>query len=309
MENSTIAGIQQFGDDLYLISLPIPIKGFDRFIGAWFYAGDPLVLVDVGPAVAAPSLLSALADIGRGSPELILLTHIHIDHAGGIGRIAGAFPNAKVVCHPKGLDHLIHPKRLWEGSLKILGDIARAYEPIVPLAAGQVLEIAQLKDRRIQCIETPGHAVHHVSYMVEDLLFAGEAAGVCLPMPHGALYLRPATPPRFFLEAGLESIDRLVSKNPAQICYGHISHRDDAMEMLGIYRSQLLDWLGMIRPYHQDAEDKPSAIRACIEHLLAQDPLLKGFACLETDHQERERSFLYNSVDGYWGYLSKALAS
>jgi glyoxylase-like metal-dependent hydrolase (beta-lactamase superfamily II) len=307
MKHATTAGIQQFGDDLYLISLPIPMKGFDGFIGAWFYTGGPLVLVDVGPTVAAPSLLSALADIGRGPPELILLTHIHIDHAGGIGRVAGAFPNAKVVCHPKGVEHLIHPGRLWEGSLKILGDIARVYEPIAPLSADQVLEITRLKDLRVQCIETPGHAVHHISYMIEDLLFSGEAAGVCLSVPDGALYLRPATPPRFFLDISLESIDRLISKKPARICYGHMSHRGDAMEMLQMHRGQLLDWLGIIRGYHQDAEDKSSAIQACIEYLLVADPLLKGFALLKTDHQLRERSFFTNSIKGYWGYLDRQL--
>ena len=303
MKNDNVASIQQFQDDLYLISLPIPIKGFDGFIGAWFYAGDPVMLVDVGPTVSVPHLLNAIAEIDRGTPELILLTHIHIDHAGGIGRVANAFPQAKVVCHPKGVAHLIDPERLWQGSLKILGDVARAYEPIAPLPPGQVLDMEQLRIPQIECIETPGHAVHHLSYMIGDLLFAGEAGGVCLPLPDPTLYLRPATPPRFFLETSLKSIDRLIDKKPQQICYGHIGLKDEALEMLKANRHQLLNWLELIRPFYHDSKGDPSIIPACIEHLLAEDSLLKGFSLLEDDHQERERGFLSNSIKGYWGYL------
>ena len=303
MEISTKAHIKQFQDDLYLISLPVPIKGFDGFIGAWFHAGDPVVLVDVGPAVSVEHLLSALSDIGRGEPELILLTHIHIDHAGGIGHVAEAFPGAKVVCHPKGVNHLIDPERLWQGSVKILGEIAKAYAPMAPLAAEQVIEVSQLHHSKIQCIETPGHAAHHISYMIGDLLFAGEAGGVCLPLPDQTIYLRPATPPRFFLETSLESIDRLISKMPEQICYGHIGQRGDAVDMLKIHRRQLLHWLGIIRSFQLGANGNDGAMQVCAEHLLAEDPLLNGFMSLPPEVQERERDFMHNSIRGYWGYL------
>ena len=176
------ARIQQFQDDLYLISLPVAITGFDGFIGAWVHTGDPMVIVDVGPSATAPDLLSALAELDAGAPDLILLTHIHIDHSGGIGDLAVAFPQATVVCHPRAVAHLIDPQRLWQGSLATLGDIARSYGPIQPLAAGQVLSPEQLGTPDIQCIDTPGHAAHHLSFMVDDLLFAGEVGGVHLPM-------------------------------------------------------------------------------------------------------------------------------
>jgi glyoxylase-like metal-dependent hydrolase (beta-lactamase superfamily II) len=303
MEVFANAHIHQFQDDLYLISLPVPIKGFDGFIGAWFHAKDPMVLVDVGPAVSVPHLLSALSEIGRGEPELILLTHIHIDHAGGIGHVAEAFPRARVVCHPKGVNHLIDPERLWRGSVKILGDIAKAYEPMAPLSAKQVIEASQLRHARIQSIETPGHAAHHVSYMIGDLLFAGEAGGVCLPLPDQTIYLRPATPPRFFLETSLESIDRLISKRPEQICYGHIGQRGDAVHMLETHRRQLLHWLDIIRPLHSGADGDDAKMQACVEHLLAADPLLNEFFSLPPEVQERERDFMHNSIRGYWGYL------
>lgn len=297
------AHIHQFQDNLYLISLPVPIKGFDDFIGAWLYAGDPLVLVDVGPAVSTSHLLSAMAELALGQPEMILLTHIHIDHAGGIGGVAEAFPNAKVVCHPKGVNHLIDPERLWQGSVKILGDMARAYEPIVPVSGVRIVDCGQMDHPQIQCIDTPGHAVHHVSYIIDELLFAGEAGGVYLALPDHTTYLRPATPPRFFLETSLESIDRLIAKSPEKICYGHIGQSDNAVDMLQTHRGQLRHWFEWVRLFYQKGNAKGAAMQACAEHLLAEDPLLKGFPLLPADVQERERSFLSNSIKGYWGYL------
>ncbi len=206
--------IQHIEEQLYLISLQVPIDGFKGFIGAWVHTGNPMVVVDVGPAVSAPQLLAALAELGSQSPDLILLTHIHIDHAGGIGRVAEAFPRATVVCHPKGADHLIDPERLWQGSLKTLGDVAKAYGPIAPLATWQLFPAYRPIHPGIAAIDTPGHAAHHYSFLLDDLLFAGEAGGVNLPLEDNRVYLRPATPPRFFLETSLDSIDKLLAVEP-----------------------------------------------------------------------------------------------
>jgi glyoxylase-like metal-dependent hydrolase (beta-lactamase superfamily II) len=303
--------VQRYGGHLYWISLPVPLKGFDGFIGAWVYGGDPLVMVDVGPAVSAPHLLDAISHLGLGSPELILLTHIHIDHAGGIGRVAEAFPRATVVCHPKARQHLIDPERLWQGSVKILGEVAKAYGAILAVNAQQVVALDQFSHPRIRSIETPGHAAHHVSYLIDDLLFAGEAGGVHLPLSGSSTYLRPATPPVFFMEVALESIDRLIAEAPEKICYGHIGKRDHAVKMLMAQREQLLRWLEMIRPFFQAADEADVApdippkipIDGCIGYLLDNDPLLSGFSDLSPDVQDRERKFIANSIRGYLGYL------
>lgn len=296
--------IQQFRDDLYLISLPVPLTGFDDFIGAWLYTGDPVTLVDVGPAVSAPHLVAALAHLGRQSPELILLTHIHIDHAGGIGIIGDAYPDATVVCHPKGLRHLVDPEKLWKGSVKTLGNIAKAYEPIAAVAAHQVVACDEFSHPAIQSIITPGHAAHHVSYRIGNLLFAGEAGGVHLPTPGSSIYLRPATPPVFFMETTLESIDRLIAISPEHICYGHVGKRGDAVKMLMAHRGQLLHWFEMIQPIFQNGEPDDVTIRSCVDVVLAQDPLLAVFPHLQPAVQQREKTFIANSVKGYLGYLN-----
>ena len=300
--------IRQYPDDLFLISLPVPIAGFQGFIGTWVHTGEPKVIVDPGPSVTVPALRAALADLNFGSPDLVLLTHIHIDHAGGAGDLAAAFPQATVVCHPKAEAHLIDPQRLWQGSLDTLGDIARAYGPVRPMDGGQVLASDRLQASSIECIETPGHAAHHLSFILGDLLFAGEVGGVHLPMDEVPVYLRPATPPRFFLETCLESIDRVLDQAPGRICYGHIGLRDDAREMLNAHRDQLLRWRRMIRPFFDGVrgEKDIQAMQACSQYLLDNDPLLAGFVHLPPDVQQRERTFMLNSIKGYWGYLASS---
>jgi glyoxylase-like metal-dependent hydrolase (beta-lactamase superfamily II) len=302
------ARIHQYEDDLFLISLPVPIAGFHGFIGTWVYTGGPKVVVDPGPSVTVPALRAALADLDVGSPDQILLTHIHIDHAGGTGDLAAAFPHATVVCHPKAVKHLIDPQRLWQGSLDTLGDIARAYGPIRSLDAGRVLASDRFQAPDIECVETPGHAAHHLSFITGDLLFAGEVGGVHLPMDEVPVYLRPATPPRFFLETCLESIDRVLDRAPSRICYGHIGLRPDAREVLNAHRDQLVRWRRMIRPFFDGVRGEADlqAMQACSRHLLDNDPLLAGFVHVPPDVQQRERTFMLNSIKGFWGYLASS---
>lgn len=302
---TTSATILHVRKDLYLILLPTPIPGFEGFIGTWVYTADPVVVIDVGPAATTPALLDALAELGLRRPDLILLTHIHIDHAGGIGTVAKAFEHTPVVCHPKAVPHLIDPERLWQGSLKTLKDTARAYGPITPTPPGQILSSDQLNFSSIVCVDTPGHAVHHISFLINDLLFAGEAGGVCLPIEDQTLYLRPATPPRFFLETSLDSLDRLLALKPQYVCYGHIGMRANAVQLLQAHRSQLLHWRDLIQPFFDKSSSDPSvAMRECRDHILSNDDLLSGFSQLSTVVQARERTFLLNSIKGYWGYLS-----
>ncbi len=297
------ATIHQYGDALFMIALPVPINGFDGFIGSWVHTADPVVLVDVGPAAAGPSLLEALSDLGVDRLDMILLTHIHIDHAGGIGAIAKRFSDAPVVCHPKGLQHLADPERLWQGSLKTLGKLAEAYGPIEPVENDQLLAADQLAIDGLSSVETPGHAAHHYSYLIGDTLFAGEACGVNLQLDDG-VYLRPATPPKFYLETSLSSLDKLIALNPQHICYGHVGWRPHAMALMAAHRDQLIRWKEMVQPFYASAGSDPSpAIQKCIDSLIVSDPLLGGFAGLNEAVQERELGFLRNSVLGYWGYL------
>ncbi|HSO18851.1 MAG TPA: MBL fold metallo-hydrolase, partial [Desulfosarcina sp.] len=214
--------VRQLATHLYLIVLKPPVKGFEDFIGAWLVTGsDATYLVDVGPAATAVQLVGALEGLGVAHLDYICLTHIHLDHAGAVGHLSARYPDAAVVCHPKGAPHLIDPLRLWQGTVKTLGDTGRAYGPMLPVDPSRIAAESRVAEAPFQLLDTPGHSPHHFAIATASCLFVGEAGGVCLPLPSGDVYLRPATPPRFFLETSLSSIDRLMAVNPRAICYGH----------------------------------------------------------------------------------------
>ncbi|MDX2453612.1 MBL fold metallo-hydrolase [Desulfosarcina sp.] len=300
------ATVHHFGPHLFLIVLTPPISGFQDFIGAWLVVGPEAVyLVDVGPAATADPLIDAITALGVDRLDYICLTHIHIDHAGAVGHLVRQFPGTQVVCHPKGIPHIVDPERLWQGTVKTLGDTGRAYGHMLPVDPSLIATESQLASAPFQLLDTPGHSPHHYAISANGCLFAGEAGGVCLPLSSGDIYLRPATPPRFFLETSLSSIDRLMSTRPETLCYGHFGMREDGMRMLERHRKQLLFWEKRLA-----AEAAGGGMESAdfdnrwVDLLLAEDPLLHGFSQLAQEVQVRERSFLRNSVRGFAGYLA-----
>ena len=149
------------------------------------------ILIDVGPVSKRPVLVQSIEAVGVSKLDFILLTHVHLDHSGGLGHLLKKFESAKVLAHPKGKKHLLNPKRLWESSVEVLGDVALAYGRPIPAEESSFLpDEARLKG--IKKIETPGHASHHYSFLYEadhNVLFVGEAAGnllqkgICLSRP------------------------------------------------------------------------------------------------------------------------------
>jgi len=296
------ARIDRIDSDLYLITLNPPLKGFDDFIGAWVYTGSPAVVVDVGPAASASSLIDALDDLGVNRLDYILLTHIHIDHAGGIGEMSARFPDTPVICHESGLAHLADPAKLWAGSLKTLGNVARAYGEITSVPLERLQGAGKLRSAGVEVLMTPGHAPHHVSYRIDKFLFAGEAGGVCLKPDPSTIYMRPATPPRFFMETAVNSLDALIQSGSRVICYGHFGVGDDAPALLKEHRAQLFQWETLIREEMMRYPEE-KRIDACLKRLVESDPLLAAFREMPGAIQARERGFLINSIRGYLGYL------
>ena len=295
--------IKKHSDRLYQVLLSPPIEGFDEFICSWIYRGKETLLVDTGPSVTAGDLLAALGEIGLETLDYILLTHIHIDHAGGAGEIAAAFPGTPVVCHETGLPHLVDPEKLWQGTVKTLGDTGRAYGPIRPIAANRLINARNFSAETVTPVLTPGHAPHHVSFMTADgILFAGEAGGVHIDLHETTPYLRPATPPKFFMETSLASIDRLLNKQPLTICYGHTAMKNDAVTWLKKHRQQLRSWKDLIGE-EMRAHNDDRLIPACVARLIASDPLMKGLSFASEPVLRRERFFIENSVKGFIGYL------
>lgn len=288
---------------LYLIALDQKLTGFSRFIGSWLYTAGPVFLVDVGPAATAPVLLDSLGRMGIDHIDAILLTHIHLDHAGAIGELSRAYPKTPVYCHPAALPHLTDPARLWQGSLKILGATAKAYGPITPVAE----ERLRPSDRTAiagdaMAIETPGHAVHHVSYRIGPYLFSGEAGGVVFAAPDGSAYMRPATPVRFIFDIFTESLDRLIALRPDTVCYGHFGLQRDGETFLRRHRDQLKRWRAIISS-EMKACARENWLNRCRERLLKEDPDVAAYDGFEPAVQVREKEFFENSIRGFLDYL------
>lgn len=291
---------------LYQIVLTPPIRGFENFIAAWLVKGtDAVYLVDVGPAVTLNQLTDALGKLGVDRLDYICLTHIHIDHAGAIGHLSRQFADTPVICHPKGAPHIVDPERLWQGTVKTLGETARIYGRMLPVDASRIATESDLAAAPFELLDTPGHSPHHYAFAAADCLFAGEAGGVCLPLGSGEPYLRPATPPRFFLETSLASIDRIMAAAPQTICYGHFGLQDDGPRMLARHRDQLLFWEKVLGAAMSEGNARSKDdYEGLVDLMLRKDPNLKGFGQLTPDVQERERGFLLNSVKGFAGYFA-----
>lgn len=300
------ATIHHLAPHLYLIVLSPPIRGFQNFIGAWLVDGpDAVYLVDVGPAATAGQLFEALERLGIDHLDYVCLTHIHMDHAGAAGHLADHFSGARVVCHPKGVPHIIDPEQLWQGTLKTLGDTGRAYGRMLPVKSARIATDRDLASAPFRLLDTPGHSPHHYAIAAGDFLFAGEAGGVCLSLPSGARYLRPATPPRFFMQTSLSSIDRLIDAGAATMCYGHLGMHADGRNLLKRHRQQLHFWketLSMQAVAGRQTSDLVA--NQWVDMMLEKDTNLKGLNQFPPEVQVRERGFLLNSIKGFIGYLA-----
>ncbi|WP_298435810.1 MBL fold metallo-hydrolase [Geobacter sp.] len=287
---------------LTCINLDLPsLEGFRKFISSWLYRGDGFtLLVDPGPLSTIPHLRGELQRLGVERIDHILLTHIHIDHAGGTGALLREFPGASVICHPEGIRHLVAPAKLWEGSRKVLGTLADAYGEIVPVLAERIRFEEVIAPAGVRAFLTPGHAQHHCCYLLDDLLFGGEVAGVRCDVP-GGIFMRPATPPRFVLEVALDSLDRMIALAPRRMVFAHYGMVDTPLDHLQIARDQLLLWVKGVA--ETAAVESPRREEALIAWLLERDERYRNLSRLPHDIQARERYFLGNTLRGMMEYV------
>ena len=292
--------------NLKLLNLQPPIPGYGKFIGAYLFCGEKNAVIDVGPKAAIPNLLHALTELNLSPNEIdyIILTHIHIDHAGGVGTAAREMSRAKVLAHSRAVPHLVDPTMLWQNSLKTLGELAIEYGEIEPvpehriIAATDQMELDLGSGLTLEIYLTPGHAPHHISIFDKSngVLIAGEAAGVCA---EGTI--RPTTPPPFKLEETLSSIDKLIKLKPQKLCYGHFGCYDNGVERLKAYRQKLLDW-------HKTVGAAAKAGKAPEDILILlreKDKSLSYLDHLDRDEYTREFILLINSIKGLAGSVQK----
>lgn len=227
--------------------------------------------VDVGTNFSTPRLLAALEERGLGPAdvELVILTHVHLDHAGGAGELLRHLPRARLVVHPRGARHMIDPSALVAGASAVYGaeEVRRTYGEIVPVDPGRVVEapegfVLELGGRPLSFLDTPGHARHHVCIWDEASrsFFTGDTFGLAyreLATERGAFILPTTTPVQFDPEALEASIERLLSRAPRAMILTHYSRVTDVERL---------------------ARDLVEQVRALVEIARAQDKAPDGKA-------------------------------
>jgi glyoxylase-like metal-dependent hydrolase (beta-lactamase superfamily II) len=288
-----------------LIDLSPPIPGFEGILGAFIIQAQKIALIDVGPTATLGSLFSALAELKIDPSEVAynLLTHIHLDHSGGIGGAMQRMPNARCLVHEKGFFHLAHPAKLWEGSRQTLGKVAEEYgepeavseERLIVAREGQQIDLG---DVQFEVMMTPGHAAHHLSLFdrKRGKLFPGEAAGVFFPHTN---IIRPACPPPFDLRQALNSVNKLIAAQPREIYYQHFGYSPNAMAQLLKYKERLIFWSKIVV---QHLDDDPQKV---VAEILTQDKTRELVYSLPPNRVQLELFFNGNNVRGLQDYFRR----
>jgi len=296
--------IHRIVENIFLVDLDLPLQGFHHFISSWIIKeGDRAVIIDPGPSATVTILRNTLKEIGIKGIDYTLITHIHLDHAGGCGDLVKSYPDTVIVCHPQAVSHLSDPERLWQGSVKVLGDLARAYGQPSPVNGEMICSEPDVhwKDHTIHSLETPGHASHHLCFFFGNVVFAGEVAGVRVPSGNRP-YIRPATPSPFRPEIALKSISLVKERSPELMCYGHYGFLGDAVSMLEIAQEQIRSWLTIIEERRNKGLNLDE--EEIFGEILAGDSYASSFYQLASDIRERESYFIKNSIKGMLGFLN-----
>ncbi len=226
-------------------------------------------VVDTGIGTNREYLFDALEELNV-VPDLILPTHVHLDHAGGAGFLAEAFPDATVMTHEIGVPHLVDPGRLVEGTRAAVGEQWRYYvepEPIPedriePLSGGETLDLG---DRALDVHHAPGHAPHQVFFhdRGDDVVFTADAAGVYVPQLDE---VRQTSPPSAFnMDACHEDVDAIRALDPRILCFGHFGPREFDDDFLAEYKRTLLEWVEAVKRKREELGDD----EAVVEHFAA----------------------------------------
>jgi glyoxylase-like metal-dependent hydrolase (beta-lactamase superfamily II) len=270
--------------------------GRDRVICAYDVGG---VIVDPGPASCAETLVDALAP---AVPRALLLTHIHLDHAGAAGVLCRRFPELQVYVHERGASHLVDPSKLLESARRLYGDemdrlwgeVAPVPEDRVrPLSGGEAVE-------GFLVAYTPGHASHHVCYLHEESrdAYVGDVAGVRIP-PYDHT-VAPTPPPDIDLEAWLDSVETVASWSPESLRLTHFGPVTEVQDHLSRLRAALLDQAEVAR-----AGDEEEFIRTLEEQASAElDP-----DAAERLEQAAPKGQLWLGLDRYWRKKGEADAA
>jgi glyoxylase-like metal-dependent hydrolase (beta-lactamase superfamily II) len=253
------------------------LGGWERVTAGYLIDGPAPVLVETGSQTSVPSLLATLDGMGIAANDLsaVIVTHIHLDHAGGVGDVAAAFPAAAVYVHERGARHLVDPSKLVASAAMVYGELLDTlYGRLTPTEASRVhvLDDGDTVDvgggRTLTAVDSPGHAKHHLAVHDSEsgILFAGDAVGVRLP---DAGVLRPSTPPPDFdLDQALASLRKFAARRPTGVALAHFGLVPDPLDSLDEAEAVLRRWAHVAETAWREGHDIADALAHAFAHEL-----------------------------------------
>lgn len=281
-----------------------------------------VAIVDTGTALGLPYLLTALQDleIELSAVDYVLLTHIHLDHAGGVGLLLSKLPNAKLIVHPRGARHMIDPAKLVAATIEVYGEsfFKSTYGPVVPVAAERVISsddgyLLTVGNRKISVWYTPGHALHHQVFVDHqaNVVIAGDAFGVSYREfdVNGRAFIMPATTPSHFNpEQMIASIERITAWQPKAIYVTHYSRISEVPRLADELKSAISRWAEITKSVYAAGGkyvDLKSAISADVMHSLNQHNDIRSTA----DRLDLLSMDIELDTQGLWHWVSNLAGS
>ncbi|MDQ4107283.1 MAG: MBL fold metallo-hydrolase [Actinomycetota bacterium] len=253
--------------------------GRARYTAAYLLDAAEPTLVETGPGTSVEPVAAALDRLGiepRGLAHIVL-THIHLDHAGGVGQLAARFPSAIVWVHERGAPHLVDPSRLVASTARVWGEreMRELFGPAEPVDDGRVrslrdADVIRMGDRQLEVLDTPGHASHHVALVDSrtGAVFTGDALGIHVPdLP----VLRPATPPpEFELERYVTSIERIRAATRSVLLFAHFGPIPEVDATCDLAIRRVRGWASVVEVALRTTED-PDELAARLETAALDD--------------------------------------
>lgn len=271
--------IEDLGNDVFHVDTRM--GGYEGITSGYLIRSSRPCLIETGTARSADVVVRALEELGVGPQDLatIVVTHIHLDHAGGVGDIAEAFPQAQVVVQERGARHLVDPTKLVASAHRVFGEaMDRLFGDLRPVPAERITAIAEIGSidlgdgRRLDAFHNPGHASHHVGLLDSETgdLYTGDAAGVYVPETAD---VRPSTPPPDFdLDLTLSSLGRMRDAQANRLLFSHFGPVTTVQETLDRSEEELRLWVEVVEQVHAVEPNLDHAVAMVRERDLARNP-------------------------------------
>ena len=305
--------VTSLGHEVYQIDTRM--AGYHGITAGYLIRSDRPCLVETGTAPSAPVVRDALAALGVGPGDLatVVVTHIHLDHAGGVGDIAAMFPAADVVVHEFGARHLADPSRLMASARMVYGDeLDGLFGALAPTPADRIRSVERTgmidlgAGRRLDSHDSPGHAKHHVGLIdsVSGDLYVGDAAGIYIPETGDQ---RPATPPPDFdLDVALESLRMFAAMQPSRLLFSHYGPVGAVDEALERSAEEIMVWVGETRQARRASLDLDHAVAMVAERTRERYAIFEPGADPELAAKYDRVAGAQSNVSGILRWLDKA---